>query len=307
MRRTNGDMRYTLAIVPDLPTREISVTFSGRVFRYLPVIAAVLLLLGGYYIVGYHVKLFQARRHMSELYRLHRNLKELKDWEKYLRGIEPRLTLLGRNDRALRIYSTMKAPDDAMYTAGIGGHSLAGLDGSGDRLADVRDFLVDLVSVQQRLAVLAASQTEIRTALRSQRDIIDHTPSIVPTGATRISSGFGYRINPVTGSRQFHDAVDFSGAVGDSVFAAAEGVVTKAEWHDVRGRYIEIQHKYGFTTQYAHLQKFMVSVGDSVSKSQCIGKMGASGRTTGANLHYCVLKNSRKVNPADYFILFQRY
>lgn len=307
MRRTNGDKRYTLAIVPDLPTGEISVTFGGRVFRYLAAFAAVVFLLSGYYIVGYHVKLFQARHHMSELYRLHRNLKALNGWEGYLKDIETRLTFLSRNDRALRMYSTLNAPDDAMYAAGIGGHALVVPDASNGRMADVRDFLVNLVSVQKRLALLAASQAEIRTALRSQRDIIDHTPSIVPTVATKISSGFGFRMNPVTGTRQFHDAVDFSGAVGDSVFAAAEGVVTIAEWHDVRGLYIEIQHKYGFTTQYAHLQKFMVSIGDSVSKSQCIGTIGTSGRTTGPNLHYCVLKNNRKVNPADYFILVQHY
>ena len=116
-----------------------------------------------------------------------------------------------------------------------------------------------------------------------------------------ISSVFGMRRNPITGRRQFHDAVDFSGNSGEKIYATADGIITEATHHNVRGKYVIIKHGYGYETLYAHLKDVMVKVGQKVKKYDTIGTMGKTGRTTGINLHYSVSLNNRKVNPVDYF------
>ena len=310
MARKSNEARYTLSIVPDIPTHDLSVTIRSRAVSLFFLGLAVMLVFCAYIVVGYHVKLFQAHHHMAEMYRLHRNLENLKERSETLEGLNDRLGLLQRNDCALRVYGAMMVPDDEMYLAGIGGHNIVDTErlnrlGS-PPIRELEALMIDVVRADRRLYILENSFVDIRESLHSQRDIIDYTPSIVPTTSRRISSGFGYRVNPVTGRRQFHDAVDFPGRIGDEVYAAAEGVVIKATWHEVRGKYIEIRHKYGYRTQYAHLHKIFVKEGDVISKSQIIGQMGNTGRTTGANLHYCVIKNDRKVNPRQYFTLIPR-
>ncbi len=145
------------------------------------------------------------------------------------------------------------------------------------------------------------SLRDIRINLQKLRDELNNTPSILPTQSLNITSRFGLRINPVTGKREFHDAVDFNGRKGDKIYATADGVVVEKIYHSVRGNYVVIQHSYGYQTLYAHLSEILVEKGQKVNKYDLIGTMGRTGRTTGVNLHYSITHNNLKVNPIDYF------
>ncbi len=124
------------------------------------------------------------------------------------------------------------------------------------------------------------------------------TNFIVTTG--RLSSDYGWRTHPISGKRSFHDGIDISNKVGTSILAYANGTVTKTAWTDSYGNYIIIDHGGGLETYYIHLSGFDVSVGDSVSGGQLIGRMGKTGSATGSHLQFEVRVNGSPVNPWDY-------
>lgn len=124
------------------------------------------------------------------------------------------------------------------------------------------------------------------------------TNFIVTTG--RVSSDYGWRTHPISGKRSFHDGIDISNKVGTSILAYANGTVTKTAWTDSYGNYIVIDHGGGLETYYIHLSGFDVSVGDSVSGGQLIGRMGKTGSATGSHLQFEVRVNGSPVNPWDY-------
>jgi murein DD-endopeptidase MepM/ murein hydrolase activator NlpD len=115
-----------------------------------------------------------------------------------------------------------------------------------------------------------------------------------------ISSYFGSRSDPFTGYTAVHKGVDFAGREGAQVVAVATGVVTWSRERFGYGKMVEINHGNGFVTRYAHNERNLVSVGETVQKGQPIALMGSTGRATGPNLHFEVLRNGRQVNPLQF-------
>ena len=114
----------------------------------------------------------------------------------------------------------------------------------------------------------------------------------------RISDAFNpRRLHPVTGRVRPHNGTDFATPTGTAVLAAADGQVIRVEKHPFAGRYIEIQHHGQYKTRYLHLSKSLVRKGQRVERGQRIALSGASGRVTGAHLHYELHVNNRPVNP----------
>lgn len=115
-----------------------------------------------------------------------------------------------------------------------------------------------------------------------------------------ISSGYGERVDPISGQLSWHAGVDFAGQRGADVLSVAAGVVVFAGTREGYGRTIEIDHGGGYVTRYGHHEKLLVGVGDLVEKGQVIGRMGSTGRSTGPHLHLEVLKDGDPVDPARY-------
>jgi murein DD-endopeptidase MepM/ murein hydrolase activator NlpD len=113
----------------------------------------------------------------------------------------------------------------------------------------------------------------------------------------RVTSKFGRRIHPILGYSKHHKGVDFSAPTGTPIRAAGDGLVVKASYWGHYGNYVMIKHNNEFSTAYAHLSKMKVKVGQRVRQNQVIGNVGATGRTTGAHLHYEVLRHNIHVNP----------
>ncbi len=126
------------------------------------------------------------------------------------------------------------------------------------------------------------------------------------TGAI-ISSGFGWRVHPVTGERRLHKGVDFAAPTGTPIFAAADGMVTDAGWTDGGyGNIVELRHSDGSVTLYAHTNRVYVSKGQVVNKGQAIAEVGTTGRSTGPHLHFEVQPDGRNaVDPMDYLQMRQ--
>ena len=111
-------------------------------------------------------------------------------------------------------------------------------------------------------------------------------PTAQPVPGVDSGSGFGWRIDPVTGQRALHTGLDFSADVGTPILAAAGGVVVMQEYHPAYGNMVEIDHGNELITRYAHASHVIARVGDIVKRGQRIGSVGSTGRSTGPHLHF---------------------
>ena len=121
-----------------------------------------------------------------------------------------------------------------------------------------------------------------------------------PVKAGWMSSYFGRRTDPFTGKPANHRGVDFAGKDGAEIIAVADGVVTWSSERYGFGNLVEINHGNGYSTRYAHNRENLVQVGDEVKKGQTVALMGDTGRATGPNLHFEVLRNGQRVNPVTF-------
>lgn len=123
--------------------------------------------------------------------------------------------------------------------------------------------------------------------------------TIVPVMGT-VTSGFEYRTSPITGSREFHLALDIAAAEGTEIRAFADGVVRYIGESDDFGLYLMIDHDNGVSTFYAHCSKLLVHKGDTVACGDTIALVGHTGNATGAHLHFTLLKDNIRLDPAYY-------
>lgn len=117
-----------------------------------------------------------------------------------------------------------------------------------------------------------------------------------------VTSGYGWRVHPVKGVRQFHHGIDYRGDKGDGVIATADAVVEYAGFHKKSGygNLVILSHNSGFKTHYGHLSRLDVKTGQSVLKGETIGGIGNTGVSTGNHLHYEVSFVQRKLDPGDF-------
>jgi murein DD-endopeptidase MepM/ murein hydrolase activator NlpD len=128
-------------------------------------------------------------------------------------------------------------------------------------------------------------------------NLVASIPSTLPTTGMDLSSGFGYRRDPFTGGGAMHSGLDFKGAHGAPILAAAAGRVSFAGWQGGYGNTVEVDHGHGIMTRYAHLSRITAQVGQAVTAGQMIGGMGSTGRSTGTHLHFEVRVGGTAVNP----------
>ena len=123
----------------------------------------------------------------------------------------------------------------------------------------------------------------------------------VPSSRT-ITSQYGYRIHPISGTRKLHAGVDIGAAGGSNIVAAESGTVILSSmgYNGGYGNYVIIDHGNGLTTRYAHCSALYVSVGQSVSKGQTIAAVGSTGASTGDHCHFEVRINGATQNPLNY-------
>ena len=131
-------------------------------------------------------------------------------------------------------------------------------------------------------------------------DGLEGIPQVMPADSGEITSGFGYRADPFTGGGAFHPGLDFRGAFGAPIHAAADGTVSFVGQIRGYGNVVEVSHGNGLLTRYAHMSKTMAKVGQKVAAGDVIGAIGSTGRSTGPHLHFEVRINGSVVNPRPF-------
>jgi murein DD-endopeptidase MepM/ murein hydrolase activator NlpD len=122
----------------------------------------------------------------------------------------------------------------------------------------------------------------------------------LPKSKTRVTSPFGMRNHPTLKRRKMHNGIDFGSGMNAPVFAAADGMVTLAQYSRSFGNWVMVEHANGYVSVYAHLNSFNISAGLRIKKGEILGYTGNTGRSSGPHLHYEIRLNGTPVNPSGY-------
>ena len=160
----------------------------------------------------------------------------------------------------------------------------------GTGLSRLEDELARLEAVVAQLANLTVEHDLASMAFPNRR----------PIRAGRTSSGFGTRRDPFTGRPARHEGLDFPAPVGTPILASAGGRVIVAGASGAYGNAVVIDHGNGLATLYGHASRIFVRPGDLVMPQQAIAAVGSTGRSTGAHLHFEVMRRGIRVEPRDY-------
>ena len=239
--------------------------------------------------------------------------KELLELKTEFQTVQKRIELVDQ------VTEVIKQRDEDLYRTALGASSfpeelrLMGVGGS-DAYKSYKnksnsELLIETFSkldeIERKLHAQSLSFKELAKLTKEREKRLASLPAIQPVNnkeLKRMASGYGWRIDPVYGTRKMHWGTDFSAETGTDVYATGEGIVEETNINSWGyGREIVINHGFGYKTRYAHLSSFLVKRGDKVKRGDLIGLVGNTGKSTGAHLHYEVEKDGHKVNPIDYF------
>ena len=181
----------------------------------------------------------------------------------------------------------------------------APLDGRGGPLVLARPMTE--LDLQKAIAELTDavdarddSLSSIEAKILQQSVLKEMLPNGAPVAVAFNSSSYGWRIDPFTGGKAFHEGLDFPANMGTPIRAAADGIVSFAEHTPDYGNIVKIEHGSGLETRYAHASKLLVHAGERVVKGQEVAEIGSTGRSTGPHLHYEIRLNGESLDPRKY-------
>jgi murein DD-endopeptidase MepM/ murein hydrolase activator NlpD len=172
----------------------------------------------------------------------------------------------------------------------------------------IRSTVVDLgISVEALPSEIEVATTakndkfkNIMINLAEHRAALRKIPFKPPMLYFYISSDYGNRKHPKTGKTSFHHGVDLAGTWQENVRVTAPGTVIYAGTEGSFGKVVRVKHDFGIVTTYAHLARITVKLGDYIGENHVIGKMGNTGRSAGAHLHYEIRINNKSIDPVKF-------
>ena len=210
-----------------------------------------------------------------------------------------------RDNNLYRVYFEASPIPEEQRKMGFGGvnryDELEGYDNSKLIINTTKRLEV----LTKQVVVQSRSLEELESIAKNKEDLLSAMPSIQPihkNDLKRIASGFGYRRDPFTKKRRFHQGMDFTAPRGTPVYASGDGVVGRADNRaSGYGKHVRIDHGFGYVSLYAHLNKYNVKRRQEVKRGDIIGYVGSTGRSVGPHLHYEIFKDWKRVNPLNYY------
>ena len=299
--------KYTTIIISSQGAENVQIFDISRIPIYLTLIFIISCLVTiGYLSVNY-LKFCSRLIEFDTLTELSRIQEEQIDkFAGMVEEISTRIDELKKSDKRLRTIVELDEFTPKEETFGIGG-PFPGMGRNTSKPdigynAMVRKLSIDIEHLEKESRLQEESITELITFLEGQEHHLANTPSIVPTRGYYNPNGFGYRSDPITGKIRMHNGVDIINQRGTPIFASADGVVAFTGIRSGYGKFVVIDHGYGITTCYGHLDSIQVFEGDRLKRGDRIGTIGSTGRTIGSHLHYEVRINDVPVDPTKFFL-----
>jgi murein DD-endopeptidase MepM/ murein hydrolase activator NlpD len=287
---------YTLIVVPHAKARFRRFQVSVKLAKWAGTVGGI----GTLVVTGVLVHYTMLSAEVRELRRMrdaHQTLVERnEEYEKSAGKLQARLVVLQRMVEKLGVMAGLdeSLPDPAV--GGVGGVS------SMESIAPSLEMGVSLRSMEQTAASLTDRSTRLEEYYRDQKVLLAATPSVWPVRGY-LSAGFGNRIDPFTGMKDFHPGIDISTPRGTPVHAPADGVVVACKPKaGAYGNAIILDHGFGVVTRYGHLDGFNVKPGQKVRRGDVLGFVGSTGRSTAPHLHYEVWVRDQTQNPIHFIL-----
>jgi len=297
---------YTVVVLPSPTAEPYRFTLRKTILKTLLGFTSIFILL----LVVFFARYFLMLDQLSDLKDLRRETKaqkiQIQSFVGTIEALKKQMTRLVEFDRKLRVITDIGLGQERRSSLGRGGPE-GGDDmreamlGSDSMLRITTAIRSDLGELRENSILQEKSFQELSEAVRSRRSLWASTPSVWPTDGW-VSSPFGKRISPFTGRLQRHKGVDIAARPGTPVIAPAAGVVSYSRFNGGFGKFVKLNHGYGYVTRYGHLSKFAVKVGQKVKRGDIIGYVGNTGLSTGPHLHYEIFVNSIPVNPMKYIL-----
>jgi murein DD-endopeptidase MepM/ murein hydrolase activator NlpD len=217
------------------------------------------------------------------------------------RLVESSLDSLGRVEERIRALYGMNGYDKAFLAFGMGGRRAEAKGPVTAVSEQISNSSLKNRQLESKIKFTSTSFRQIEEFVRYRHNLWEHTPFVLPAKG-QITSGFGYRHHPITGSHAMHEGLDISNSRWTPIFATADGMVTTCNNEGNFGNLVVLDHGNGYATKYGHLTKIMVEKGQLVKRYGLIGYMGDTGRATGIHLHYEVHRDGTPQNPEKYIL-----
>lgn len=236
-----------------------------------------------------------------QMARLEKETTQIASLKSQVEEFQQQIQRLKEFDVKLRIIANLENAQETGPFLAVGGLTPSPHEPLQGGVADTQRMKAELDRLSTEAEFREKSFQELYTFLEGKKRQLSSTPSIWPVRGW-LTSGFGYRIDPFTGLRQFHEGLDIANRLGTLIIAPADGIVSRCSNSFGFGLTLEINHGYGIKTIYGHLSKAYVTVGHSVRRGERIAAMGSSGRATGPHLHYQVMLNDVPMSPMTYIL-----
>jgi murein DD-endopeptidase MepM/ murein hydrolase activator NlpD len=292
-----GKKFYTIIVVPHAKAKFRKLRVPYNLFIGAGVVAVLVVL--GIFFLSYRMAGVSIQK--DELSRLRRENVELRHENEQTRQVTEEIkTKLGGFQETVGRFKVL---------FGVGGEAASGmgeLSAGGEPPENDPNEKYKAFDYLSRLKADAESLekelSQISGDIEERAVVWNSTPSIRPVLNGFVSSNYGYRVDPFTGKRVFHPAIDISTWYWDEIHAPADGIVTRTGKNKGSGLFVELSHGFGYTTIYAHLKRFNVKPGQEVKRHDVLGYVGNTGRSTGPHLHYEVRYQGKPINPATFMM-----
>jgi len=233
---------------------------------------------------------------------------ELARFDQRMQDLETTLDQVATNDANFRSIAGLEVIDPEVLQAGVGGPGLGSPETSSlwvvDSAAAESVFAAgyDLSALERRARLLSESLEEATDSVLAHRELLESTPSILPTAGWLTSRFSQARMHPIHNRPLPHEGVDIAAPTNTPIFAAAKGRVLRAGWVVGYGLAVEIDHGFGYSTLYGHASSLIVQPGQEVVRGEMIARVGSTGISTSSHLHYEVRVNGVPEDPTTYIL-----
>jgi len=299
---------YSIIIVSDAQSSSKEFVISRKFILRALIASIALILVFGVIIFDYLTMSFDREKLNS----LQKEIKEKQQENllltQSLKSIEKKVSQISQFEKRLKVATGLTSPY-SLKEVGSGGEPIQVLVGSevpnavtNQNLPVSNNVLNKARSINNKTDQLLNSLKFVDSFVDKQKIRLAHFPMRWPTRGY-LTDQYGWRTHPITGKRDFHQAVDISTQLGNKVYAPASGIVLVTSSNSHYGNYIVIDHSYEYSTRYGHLAKIAVKEGQKVKRGDVIGYVGSTGMSNAPHLHYEVRFMDKPLNPLKFLVI----
>ena len=303
---------YTIMIIPERSSKVKKLVIPSTLIRGALIAGGalvVLILLSLFFSIEFFTKQELYKQTISKNQFLDNKLRELQSkvattdsTVARIQNFEQKLRVIANIDNPNKNAAAMGALSKGEmndYLSGNAGNASDDSQNESNYRTSNLDYKID--DLQVKATLQEQSLHDLYELLKERQSEFDAIPTIWPVKGW-ITSGFGYRVSPFTGSSQLHEGIDIASKLGSLIYSPAAGKVLAIDTSEGYGKTLLIDHGYGLVTMYGHNSEIYVKPGQKVKRGDAIAAVGSTGRSTGPHCHYELRLNGVPINPRKYIL-----